>query len=182
MKTALGFDDSSSSIMLADMQRPNVLFSVLVWHDGLLLGSTTVADVDAEMIGIWALGIFMNSENVARKLGRERVYQLVLTTGDEALIIADLGDSLIALAIDAAHIDEIEQLLDRASTILAQRQRDERSVAIIDSGLVSSIEIDSGLVSLIDIDSGLVSLIDIDSGLVSLIDIDSGLVSSIDID
>ena len=125
MKTALGFEDSFGSDMIAYMQHPQVRFSVLVGHDGELIGSTTGAGVDAEAVGVWILGIFMNVENTVRRLGNERVYQIVLTTSDDALFIADLGDSLIAQSINSSDTNAIEQLIERASNIIADREHNE---------------------------------------------------------
>jgi hypothetical protein len=39
-----------------------VIGSVIVGHDGLLIANTMPNDLDAESIGVWALGIYMNTE------------------------------------------------------------------------------------------------------------------------
>ena len=48
-----------------------VVGSVIVGHDGLLIANTMPPDLDAESIGVWALGVYMNTEHVVKKMGQD---------------------------------------------------------------------------------------------------------------
>lgn len=54
-----------------------VIGSVIVGHDGLLIANTMPPDIDAESMGVWALGLYMSTEMVIKKMGQDRVHQIV---------------------------------------------------------------------------------------------------------
>jgi len=61
------------------------------------------AEIDGEQLGVWALAVYMNTENSARKLGNERVYQIVSKTPRGYLVIA-VGLVVVKIVeLSAAH-------------------------------------------------------------------------------
>jgi predicted regulator of Ras-like GTPase activity (Roadblock/LC7/MglB family) len=97
-----------------------VLGSVIVGHDGLLIANTMPNDLDAESIGVWALGIYMNTENVLRKMGQERVYQIVARTIKGYVVIADFGGGLLVTVSDGKDTDALIPLMRAITQLVAQ--------------------------------------------------------------
>jgi predicted regulator of Ras-like GTPase activity (Roadblock/LC7/MglB family) len=75
--------------------QPGVIGSVIVGNDGLLIANTLPPEMDGEQIGVWALAVYMNTQNAAKKLGHDRVYQIVSKTPRGYLVIADFGSGLL---------------------------------------------------------------------------------------
>jgi predicted regulator of Ras-like GTPase activity (Roadblock/LC7/MglB family) len=89
-------DATEVSEMLNCIGPANELFgSVVVGHDGLLIANTMPADVDAESLGVWALGVFINTKQVMKQLNHDEVYQIVALTPKGYLVIADFGGGLL---------------------------------------------------------------------------------------
>src|SRR5476649_2274899 len=65
----------------------SVIGSVIVGHDGLLIANTMPPEMDAESVGVWALGVYMNTEHVVKKMGQNRVHQIVSKTPKGYLVI-----------------------------------------------------------------------------------------------
>lgn len=70
---------------------------VVVGHDGLVQDTDWPSSEEAESIGVWGLGVYMNSEHVARKLGLDRVCQIRSVTASGSLHIADLAGCLVVV-------------------------------------------------------------------------------------
>ena len=77
-----------------------VVGTIVVGHDGLLLASDFEAGFDEQSIGIWALGVYMNTEHVIKKFGHSRLLVIVANTPKGHVIIADCGSGLLATICD----------------------------------------------------------------------------------
>jgi predicted regulator of Ras-like GTPase activity (Roadblock/LC7/MglB family) len=91
--------------------QPGVVGSVIVGNDGLLIANTMPAEIDGEQVGVWSLAVYMNTQNAAKKLGNDRVYQIVSKTPRGYLIIADFGSGLLVTISDARETDALVQLM-----------------------------------------------------------------------
>ncbi len=92
--------------------QPGAVGSIIIGHDQLLISNTIPPEMDAESLGQLAFSVYMNTLNVANKMGYEVVRQLVSKTQKGYLIIADFGDGLLVTVTDAQEIDNLIPLLD----------------------------------------------------------------------
>ncbi|MGH9549374.1 MAG: roadblock/LC7 domain-containing protein [Terriglobales bacterium] len=97
-----------------------VVGSVIVGHDGLLIANTMPGDLDAESIGVWALGVYMNTEHVIKKMGQDRVHQIVSRTPKGYLVIADFGCGLLVTVSDGKDTDTLIPLMRSITQLVAQ--------------------------------------------------------------
>jgi predicted regulator of Ras-like GTPase activity (Roadblock/LC7/MglB family) len=97
-----------------------VVGSVIVGHDGLLIANTMPSDMDAESIGVWALGVYMNTEHVIKKMGQDRVHQIVSRTPRGYLVIADFGGGLLVTVSDGKDTDTLIPLMRSITQLVAQ--------------------------------------------------------------
>ncbi len=88
-----------------------VIGSVIVGHDGLLIANTMPTDMDAESVGVWALGVYMNTEHVTKKMGHDRVHQVVSRTPRGYVIIADFGGGLLVTVTEGKDTDSLIPLM-----------------------------------------------------------------------
>jgi len=88
-----------------------VVGSVIVGHDGLLIANTMPGDMDAESVGVWALGVYMNTEHVTKKMGHDRVHQVVSRTPRGYVVIADFGGGLLVTVTDGRDTDSLIPLM-----------------------------------------------------------------------
>ncbi len=88
-----------------------VVGSVIVGHDGLLIANTMPGDMDAESVGVWALGVYMNTEHVTKKMGHDRVHQVVSRTHRGYVVIADFGGGLLVTVTDGRDTDSLIPLM-----------------------------------------------------------------------
>ena len=88
-----------------------VIGSVIVGHDGLLIANTMPPDMDAESVGVWALGVYMNTEHVTKKMGHDRVHQVVSRTPRGYVIIADFGGGLLVCVTEGTNTDSLIPLM-----------------------------------------------------------------------
>jgi len=88
-----------------------VIGSVIVGHDGLLIANTMPSDMDAESVGVWALGVYMNTEHVTKKMGHDRVHQVVSRTPRGYVIIADFGGGLLVTVTEGKDTDSLIPLM-----------------------------------------------------------------------
>lgn len=96
-----------------------VVGSVIVGHDGLLIANTMPPEMDAESVGVWALGVYMNTQHVVRKMGQNTVHQIVSKTPKGYLVIADFGGGLLVVLSDGKDTDTLIPLM-RSITQLIQ--------------------------------------------------------------
>lgn len=88
-----------------------VIGSVIVGHDGLIIANTMPGNMDAESMGVWALGVFMNTQHVVTKMGHERVHQVVSRTPRGFVVIADFGGGLLVTVTDGQSTDQLIPLM-----------------------------------------------------------------------
>ncbi|MBX9939614.1 MAG: roadblock/LC7 domain-containing protein [Candidatus Obscuribacterales bacterium] len=98
-------------------KQQGVIGSVIVGHDGLLIANTMPSDMDAESVGVWALGVYMNTEHVTKKMGHDRVHQVVSRTPRGYVVIADFGGGLLVTVTDGNETDQLIPLM-RTITLL----------------------------------------------------------------
>jgi predicted regulator of Ras-like GTPase activity (Roadblock/LC7/MglB family) len=97
-----------------------VIGSVIVGHDGLLIANTMPPDIDAESIGVWALGLYMSTEMVIKKMGQDRVHQIVSRTPKGYVVIADFGGGLLVTVSDGTDTDSLIPLMRSITQLVAQ--------------------------------------------------------------
>ena len=72
--TTAGLGESGGQSHVPDISTlkkyKGVLGSLVIGHDGALIASDFQIDVEEESIGVWALGVFMNTEHVVKKMGQ----------------------------------------------------------------------------------------------------------------
>ena len=87
--------------LLKSLGRENgVIGGMVVNHAGQSLASTLPAGMDPEVIGLFALGSYMNCEHVIKKIGHDRVYHVVVQDEQGYILISDFGDGLLVLLAD----------------------------------------------------------------------------------
>ncbi len=93
-----------------------VIGCLIVGHDGLLIANSLPEEIDAESIGVWALGEYMNTEHIMKKLGHERVHQIVNRTPRGYVVVADFGGGiLVALTEDENLVEVMRKITDLVS-------------------------------------------------------------------
>jgi predicted regulator of Ras-like GTPase activity (Roadblock/LC7/MglB family) len=97
--------------------QPGVVGSIILGHDQLLIVHTMPAEMDAESLGQLAFSVYMNTRNIANKMGYEIVQQLVSKTQKGYLIIANFGDGLLVTASDAQEVNKIAPLLNNINQL-----------------------------------------------------------------
>lgn len=96
-----------------------VIGSVIVGHDGLLIANTMPEEVDAESIGVWALGVYMNTEHVIKKMGHDRVHQVVSRTPRGYVVIADFGGGLLVCITEGTETDSLIPLMRKITDLVS---------------------------------------------------------------
>lgn len=97
-----------------------VVGSIIIGHDGLLIANTMPGDVEADSIGIWALAVYMNTETAVKKIGHERVHQIVSKTPRGYLVIADFGGGLLVTLSDGKDTDALIPLMRSITQVVSQ--------------------------------------------------------------
>jgi predicted regulator of Ras-like GTPase activity (Roadblock/LC7/MglB family) len=122
--TAQGFDDSGgdhlSQYLACLSQDSAVIGSVMFGNDGFVLADTMPPDFDTESIGVWALGLYMNTENVSKKMGYPRVRHFISRTSCGTFLVADFGDRLVATLSDGKDMETLTRLIGRISKLPPQ--------------------------------------------------------------
>jgi predicted regulator of Ras-like GTPase activity (Roadblock/LC7/MglB family) len=73
--------------------------------------------MDAESVGVWALGVYMNTQHVTSKMGHDKVHQVVSRTPRGYVVIADFGGGLLVTVTDGSETDLLIPLM-RTITLL----------------------------------------------------------------
>lgn len=95
--------------LLLEMSTVNgVIGCLVVGHDGLLIANSLPVETDAEAIGVWALGEYMNTEHVMKKMGHERIHQIVNRTRRGYVVVADFGSALL---VSVTEFNDPEKLI-----------------------------------------------------------------------
>jgi len=92
-------------------QQPGVVGSVIVGHDGILIANSMPQDLESESIGIWALGVYLNTDTVIKKMGHKHVHQAVCRTPRGYLIIADFGGGILVTLSDGPETEKLIPLM-----------------------------------------------------------------------
>lgn len=98
----------------------SVVGSVIVGHDGLIIANTMPPEIEAESLGVWALGVYMNTAHVVKKMGQNRVHQIVSKTPKGYLVIADFGGGLLVTLSDGKDTDTLIPLMRSITQLVAQ--------------------------------------------------------------
>ncbi|HNB24473.1 MAG TPA: roadblock/LC7 domain-containing protein, partial [Candidatus Melainabacteria bacterium] len=98
---------------------PDVVGSIIIGHDGLLIANTMPQDVEADSIGIWALAVYMNTETAIKKIGHNRVHQVVARTPRGFLVIADFGGGLLVTLSDGRDTDALIPLMRSITQVVS---------------------------------------------------------------
>ena len=99
--------DEIQPLLSAMAERSGVLATLLVGHDGLLVASILPPGFDAESVCVWALDVFMNTEQVIKKMRQERVHQIVSVTSRGCMTIADYGGGLLVVVSERGDLDSL---------------------------------------------------------------------------
>lgn len=100
--------------------QPGVAGSVIVGHDGILIANNLPPGHDAESVGVWALGIFLNTENTIKMLGHNHVFQMVARTPQGFLVIADFGGGILVTVSQSSQTNELIPLMRTITQLVAQ--------------------------------------------------------------
>jgi predicted regulator of Ras-like GTPase activity (Roadblock/LC7/MglB family) len=101
-------------------QQPNVVGSVIVGHDGILIANSLPKEHDPETIGILSLGIYVNTTNIAKKMGHNHLHQLVSRTPHGYLVIADFGGGILVCVSNGQDTDKLIPLMRSITQLVAQ--------------------------------------------------------------
>ncbi|MBA3992086.1 MAG: hypothetical protein C0469_01070 [Cyanobacteria bacterium DS2.3.42] len=96
-----------------------VIGSIIIGHDGLLIANTMPQDIEADSIGIWALAVYMNTETAIKKIGHNRVHQIVARTPRGFLVIADFGGGLLVTLSDGSDTDALIPLMRSITQVVS---------------------------------------------------------------
>lgn len=100
--------------------QPGVVGSVIVGHDGILIASNLPSDVDPESVGIWSLGIYVNTLNSTKKLGHNHLHQLVARSRFGYLVVADFGGGILVTVSNGQETDKLIPLMRSITQLVAQ--------------------------------------------------------------
>jgi predicted regulator of Ras-like GTPase activity (Roadblock/LC7/MglB family) len=101
-------------------QQRTVIGSVIIGHDGLLIANTLPPDFDAESMGQFALGIYMNTSTTVTILGHEHIHQFVGRTPRGYIVIADFGGGLLVTISEGNETDALIPLMRSITQLVAQ--------------------------------------------------------------
>ena len=100
--------------------QPGVVGSVIVGHDGILIANSMPKDVDPESIGVWALAVYLNTDNSIKKLGHNNIHQVVCRTPRGYLIIADFGGGILVTIADGSETEMLIPLMRSITQLVAR--------------------------------------------------------------
>ncbi len=101
-------------------QQASVVGSVIVGHDGILIANTMPKNIDPESIGVWALGIYLNTDGVLKRLGHDHIHQVVARTPLGYLIIADFGGGILVTVTEGSQTELLMPLMRSITQLVAQ--------------------------------------------------------------
>jgi predicted regulator of Ras-like GTPase activity (Roadblock/LC7/MglB family) len=100
---------------------PYVVGSVIVGHDGILIANNMPKELDAESIGIWSLAIYVGTTNAIKKIGgHNHLHQLVGTSPQGYLVIADFGGGILVTVSNGTGTDKLIPLMRTITQLVAQ--------------------------------------------------------------
>lgn len=96
-----------------------VIGCLVVGHDGLLIANSMPEETDAEAIGVWSLGIYMNTEYTMKKMGHERVHQIVNRTPRGYVVVADFGGGLLVSVTEFKGVENLIPLMRKITDLMS---------------------------------------------------------------
>jgi predicted regulator of Ras-like GTPase activity (Roadblock/LC7/MglB family) len=100
--------------------QPGVVGSVIVGHDGILIANSLPKELDPETIGILSLGIYVNTTNIAKKIGHNHLHQLVSRTQYGYLVVADFGGGILVTVSNGQETEKLIPLMRSITQLVAQ--------------------------------------------------------------
>ena len=100
--------------------QPGVVGSVIVGHDGILIASNLPKEFDPEAVGVWSLGIYVNTTGVSKRMGHNHLHQLVARSQQGYLVIADFGGGILVTVSDGQETDKLIPLMRSITQLVAQ--------------------------------------------------------------
>lgn len=101
-------------------QQPGVVGSVIVGHDGILIANGMPPSMDGESTGIWALGVYLNTDGVIKKMGHNHIHQVVARTPQGYIIIADFGGGILVTVSQGSETDKLIPLMRSITQLVSQ--------------------------------------------------------------
>jgi predicted regulator of Ras-like GTPase activity (Roadblock/LC7/MglB family) len=86
-----------NSVLSFLAEQKAVVGCLLVAHDGSVLAAKIPPLMNAETVAHAALGTFMSTEMVIKKLGQDRIHAVVSQTLDGYSIIVDIGTAILLI-------------------------------------------------------------------------------------
>ncbi len=117
-KLTLEASEDLQSLLLEIGQVAGVVGCLIVGHDGLLIANSLPEEIDAESIGVWSLGVYMNTDHVMKKLGHERVHQIVSRTPRGFVVIADFGGGLL-VAVAEGNVEKVIPIMRKITDLVS---------------------------------------------------------------
>lgn len=97
LEQANTIEDKCNSVLAFLSEQKGVQASALVGHDGSVLATKIPAGTTEEMMALGALGTFMYTEMVIKKMCHDRIYSIVSQTTDGYSIVVDVGPAILFL-------------------------------------------------------------------------------------
>jgi predicted regulator of Ras-like GTPase activity (Roadblock/LC7/MglB family) len=94
--------------------------SVIVGHDGILIANGMPQSMDGESTGIWALGVYLNTDGVIKKMGHNHIHQVVARTPQGYIIIADFGGGILVTVSEGSETDKLIPLMRSITQLVSQ--------------------------------------------------------------
>ncbi|HEY9676934.1 MAG TPA: roadblock/LC7 domain-containing protein [Drouetiella sp.] len=92
---------------------------VIVGYDGIVITSTLPPEADKDAFSAWALFTYINSHELVRVVGHNRIRQLVSKTARGYLLLADFGQGLLVAVSDNAATEAIVPLMKSVRKVTA---------------------------------------------------------------
>jgi predicted regulator of Ras-like GTPase activity (Roadblock/LC7/MglB family) len=99
---------------------PGVVGSVIVGHDGILIANNLPQDMEPESVGVWGLGIYVNTDNSMKKLGHKVIHQIVAGTPRGYLVIANFGGGILVTVSESKGTETLIPLMRTVTQLVAQ--------------------------------------------------------------
>jgi predicted regulator of Ras-like GTPase activity (Roadblock/LC7/MglB family) len=96
-----------------------VIGSVIVGHDGIIIANNLPSEVDPESIGVWGLGIFLNTDNAIKKMGHNQIHQVVTRSLRGYVVIADFGGGILVTVSDSPASEALLPLMRCITQLVA---------------------------------------------------------------
>jgi predicted regulator of Ras-like GTPase activity (Roadblock/LC7/MglB family) len=99
-------------------QYENVVGSVIVGHDGLVMASTLPVGMDKDTLGNLSIACLGTSNITTRKLEIGKLLQMVMVTDLHITILTDVTVGILAVFMNGVAIDKIDGLIGQIQEII----------------------------------------------------------------